>query len=94
MVLKIVSNREYEITDSTEKIIGEEIIYRGNIKDIKCFYPLNSNKTVQSLIISYLDGKEEYIVIGEYNKEKEIYEPTHKCIFLMNDEGKTIEKIA
>ena len=37
MVLKLVRTKKYD------EVEGEEVIYKGNIKDINCFYPLNNN---------------------------------------------------
>lgn len=82
-----------ETENYVNPIITDEISYRGNIKNINCSYPLNSKDTFQVLRIYYKDGSEENLVIGEYNKEIDEYEPVYRFIYLMNDEGKTIERI-
>ena len=87
MVLKLCRNKKYD------DVLEEEITYKGSIKDVECHYPLNDNNCYQSMRIFYDNGQEDIFVIGEYNKEKDIYEPIYKYVFLMNEEGKTIEKI-
>ena len=87
MVLKLCRNKDYD------DIKSEEIQYKGNVKDILCHYPLNEEKAPQTATIYYQDGSEETIIIGEYNEEKTVYLPTYKYVFLMSDEGKTIERI-
>ena len=87
MILKIIKRNQYEGKEY------EEVIYKGNIKEIQCHFPLDSKEARQTITIYYEDGREEFEVIGIYNKEKEIYEPTHKGIYLMNEEGKTIERL-
>lgn len=87
MILKIIKRNKIEGKGY------ETVIYKGNIKEIQCFYPLNTTQPRQTMTIYYEDGREEFETIGIYNKEKEIYEPTHKGIYLMNEEGKTIERL-
>lgn len=94
MILKLIRNREYEIENSIEIAINEEITYINDIKSVTRIIPMSDrkNRRDELLQITYENDLETIIVIGKFKNENSI-EYSYKNIFLMNKEGKTIEKL-
>ena len=94
MILKLVRTKKYEIEDSTEVSINEETTYINNIKSVTRIIPINDrkNRKDELLQIKYENDLETNIVIGEFTNDNCI-NYSYKNIFLMNDEGKTIERL-
>ncbi len=94
MILKLVRTEKYEIEDSTEVAINEETTYINNIKSVTRIIPINDrkNRKDELLQIKYENDLEINIVIGEFTDDSCI-NYLYKNIFLMNDEGKTIERL-
>jgi hypothetical protein len=94
MILKLVRTEKYEIEDSTEVAINEETTYINNIKSVTRIIPINDrkNRKDELLQIKYENDLEINIVIGEFTDDNCI-NYLYKNIFLMNDEGKTIERL-
>lgn len=96
MILKLTGKRQYNIEkeDSTENYIIEsfETDYIGNISKVKRSVPGNHRKdNNENLTIDFNDGSQMCLVIGEFKNGT--YYPCYKNVFLMNDEGKTIERL-
>lgn len=94
MILKLVRTKKYEIEDSTEVSINEETTYINNIKSVTRIIPMNDrkNRKDELLQIKYENELEINIIIGEFTNNNCI-NYFYKNIFLMNDEGKTIERL-
>lgn len=98
MILKTIKKENYNIEDSTEKESFLQTFYYDNIDHIERYLPLEHNDSVvEYLKMFFYDGKEISLVLRTLEIDKkcsgEVWVDNFSSVFLMNNEGKTIERI-
>lgn len=90
MILKTMRKKKYDVENSTETVETYEINYISNIKEINKVFNYNELSTSVNLIFN--DNSSQIFLLSEKedNAEKMLYE----SVFLLNDKGQTIERLA
>lgn len=90
MILKTMRKKKYDVENSTETVETYEINYISNIKEINKVFNYNELSTSVNLIFN--DNSSQIFLLSEKedNAEKMLYE----SVFLLNDRGQTIERLA
>ena len=86
MVVKTIKKAELDVD-------GYEEEYFGNVKEIKRFNPcLNQEEEIaDTLELKFKDGSSMLLVLGMAGNES--YAKKYNSVFLMNDNGETIERL-
>lgn len=90
MILKTMRKKKYDVENSTETVETYEINHISNIKEINKVFNYNELSTSVNLIFN--DNSSQIFLLSEKedNAEKMLYE----SVFLLNDKGQTIERLA
>lgn len=92
MVLKTVKERKYELEDATESNTYLETEYYSGIEFINKSLPLEHQEgKTENINLHFRDGKQICLVLRTL--EKNVWVDNYENVFLMNDEGKTIERL-
>jgi len=92
MVLKTVKKKFYEVENSTERDTYLETDYYSDINYISKSLPLDKqNKKTENIKLIFKDGRELVIILRTF--EINAWIDNYEHVFLMNDDGKTIERL-
>ena len=92
MVLKTVKRRKYDIENSTKSETYLETDYFADIDYINKSLPLeHKDGKTENITLHFKDGREICLILRTLENNGWIDNYEH--VFLMNDEGKTIERI-
>ena len=92
MILKTVTQRKYENEDSTESNTYLVTDYYSDIEFINKALPLeHKDGKTEHITLHFKDGREICLILRTLENNGWIDNYEH--VFLMNDEGKTIERI-
>lgn len=92
MVLKTVKRSQYDIEDSTESNTYLDTDYYSDIEFINKALPLEyQDGKTENITLHFKDGREICLILRTLENNGWIDNYEH--VFLMNDEGKTIERI-
>lgn len=92
MILKTIKNRKYEIENSTESETLLETDYYSDIDYVNKSLPLeHQDEKTENIKLCFKDGREITLILRTFKNNAWV--DNYKHVFLMNDEGKTIERI-
>ena len=92
MVLKTVKRRQYDIENSTESETYLETDYFADIDYVLKSLPLeHKDEKTENIKLCFKDGRELIFVLRTLKNN--VWVDNYEHVFLMNDEGKTIERI-
>ena len=92
MVLKTVKRRKYDIENSTKSETYLETDYFADIDYINKSLPLeHKDEKTENIKLCFKDGRELVLILRTLKNNSWVDNYEH--VFLMNDEGKTIERI-
>lgn len=92
MILKTVTQKKYEKHDSTENDPYLVTDYYSDIEFINKILPLeHEDGKTENIRLHFKDGREICLILRTLKKNAWI--DNYHNVFLMNDEGKTIERI-
>lgn len=92
MILKTIKKENFETEESTESNLALITQYYDNIDYIDKFLSLEHRDGMAEYIkISFRNGNEISLILR--NLENDTWIDSYQNVFLMNDDGKTIEKI-
>lgn len=94
MVLKTVKRRKYDIENSTESETYLETDYFADIDYINKSLPLeHKDEKTENIKLCFKDGRELILILRTLKNNANAWVDNYEHVFLMNDEGKTIERI-
>lgn len=92
MILKTVTKRKYEEAEATESNTYLVTEYYSDIEFINRLLPLeHQDGKTENITLHFQDGREMCLILRTL--EKDVWVDNYVHVFLMNDEGKTIERI-
>ena len=92
MVLKTVKRRQYDIENSTESETYLETDYITDIGYISRSLPLeHKDEKTENIKMCFKDGRELIFILSTLKNN--VWVDKYEHVFLMNDEGKTIERL-